>query len=107
MNVTGTDGAPHRAFFHCSATVAGQSLAPPAYPSIVADFEATFARVSEIEADVLLTNHPGLMDMQTRRARRIAGDADAFVDANALAALNQRLESAFWEELRRQSAAQR
>lgn len=106
MDVTGADGAPHRAFFHCSATVAGQSLAPPAYPNIVADFESTFARLRTIQADVLLTNHPGMSDMDGRRTRLIAGDANAFVDANALPALNARLEAAFRQELARQRAAQ-
>lgn len=106
MNVSGADGATHRAFFHCSATVAGQSLAPPAYPQIVTDFEATFARVREMEADVLLTNHPEFMELEARRARQLAGVEDAFVDANALNALNERLERAFNEELARQQAAQ-
>lgn len=104
MDVAGADDAPHRAFFHCSATVAGQSLVPPAYPDIVADFRATFARVREIDADVLLTNHPSFMDIEARRARQLAGDANAFVDAGALDALNDRLEQAFNEELARQSA---
>jgi metallo-beta-lactamase class B len=106
MPVTGADGAAHRVFFHCSATVAGQSLAPPAYPNIVADFESTFARIRGVDADVLLTNHPGLMDIEGRRARQLAGEANAFVDANALGALNDRLEAAFREELARQRAAQ-
>jgi metallo-beta-lactamase class B len=105
VDVTGADGAEHRALFHCSATVAGQSLAPPAYPSIVADFESTFARFGAIQADVLLTNHPDMMDMDQRRARQVAGDANAFVDASALPALNARLEAAFREELARQRAA--
>lgn len=107
MDVTGADGARHRAFFHCSATVAGQSLAPPAYPSIVADFRATFARIGEIQADVMLTNHPELMDLRGRRARQLAGEANAFVDAAALPALNERLAAAFEAELERQSRAAR
>lgn len=106
MNVTGADGAAHRAFFHCSATVAGQSLTPPAYPEIVSDFRATFARVRDINADVLLTNHPEFMQIDARRARLAAGDANAFVDANALHTFNDRLERAFNEELARQTAAQ-
>lgn len=105
MAVVGDDGVAHRAFFHCSATVAGQSLLPPAYPQIVSDFRSTFARVRQIEADVLLTNHPELMDIEGRRARQIAGDANAFVDANALHAFNDRLEHAFNDELARQTAA--
>lgn len=106
MNVAGAGGAAHRAFFHCSATVAGQSLAPPAYPEIVNDFRATFARVREIDADILLTNHPEFMDLEARRARQLAGDGNAFVDANALDAFNDRLERAFNDELARQQAAQ-
>jgi metallo-beta-lactamase class B len=106
MPVTGADGVAHRAFFHCSATVAGQSLAPPAYPEIVSDFRTTFARVREIDADVLLTNHPEFMQMEARRARLAAGDANAFVDANALHAFNDRLGRAFNDELARQTAAQ-
>lgn len=107
MDVTGADGAPHRAFFHCSATVAGQSLIPPAYPDIVEDFRSTFTRVREIEADVLLTNHPGFMDLEERRERQRNGDANAFVDANALGDLNDALERAFSAELARQGAANR
>lgn len=106
MDVTGADGAAHRALFHCSATVAGQSLAPPAYPNIVADFESTFARFRSIQADVLLTNHPSMMDLEERRARQVAGDANAFVDASALPAFNAALEEAFRAELARQRAAQ-
>lgn len=106
MPVTGADGAAHRVFFHCSATVAGQSLVPPAYPDIVSDFRATFARVRETDADVLLTNHPEFTNLEGRRARQIAGDANAFVDANALHAFNDRLERAFNDELARQTAAQ-
>lgn len=106
-DVMGADGARHRAFFHCSATVGGQSLAPPAYPNMIADFRSTFARVRAIEADVLLTNHPVLMDFDARRARQLAGDANAFVDPAALQTLNERLEAAFIAELGRQTAAQR
>lgn len=107
MDVVGADGAPHRAFFHCSATVAGQSLVPPAYPAIVEDFRATFERVRGIEADVVLANHPGFIDLKERRARQIAGDADAFVDADALQTFNTRLERAFEAELARQTQAAR
>jgi len=104
MDVAGADGAAHRALFHCSATVAGQSLVPPAYPSIVADFERTFGRFGAMDADVVLTNHPSFMELEARRARQRAGDANAFVDAEALAELNTALERAFREEFARQAA---
>lgn len=93
MDAAGADGTPHRALFHCSATVAGQSLAPPAYPTIVEDFRTTFERVRGIQAE--------------RRARQLAGDANAFVDAQALQTFNTRLERAFEAELARQTEAAR
>lgn len=107
MDVTGADGARHRAFFHCSATVAGQALVPESYPGMVDDFRRTFARVRAIDADVLLTNHPGFMDLEARRARQLVGDANAFVDPAALPAFNAALERAFEAELARQQAAAR
>jgi metallo-beta-lactamase class B len=105
MKVTGADGAPHTAFFHCSATVAGQSLVPESYPGMVADYRATFARVRGFEADVLLANHAGFFDLEKKRARRLSGDANAFVDPGALQRLNAYLEKAFDKELARQQAA--
>jgi metallo-beta-lactamase class B len=106
MEVRGADGAPHRAFFHCSATVAGHSLLPPAYPGIVENYRATFARVRAIEVDILLGNHIGFFDLEAKRARQIAGDANAFVDAGELQRFNARMENAFEAELARQQAAQ-
>lgn len=105
MDVRGADGAPHRVFFHCSATVAGHSLEPPAYPGIVENYRATFARVRAMQADVLLPNHANFFDLDARRARQRAGDANAFVDAAALQRFNSTLETAFESELARQQAA--
>ena len=105
MDVRGADGPQHRAFFHCSATVAGHSLVPPAYPGIVENYRATFARVRGIEADILLANHAGLFDLEGKRARQIAGDANAFVDAGELQRFNAELENDFETELARQTAA--
>jgi metallo-beta-lactamase class B len=104
MDVIGADGVRRRVLFHCSTTVAGQSLSPPAYPAIVADFEQTFRRLRDMNVDVLLTNHPGFADLAERRARQLSGDANAFVDPAALDALNDALERAFREELARQQA---
>jgi metallo-beta-lactamase class B len=107
MDVRGPDRAPHRAFFHCSATVAGHSLVPPAYPGIVENYRATFARVREIEADIFLGNHDSFFGLHERRARLLAGDANAFVDPTALQRFNTALKQAFETELARQAAAQR
>jgi metallo-beta-lactamase class B len=107
MDVAGADGARHTAFFHCSATVAGQSLAPEAYPGVIDAFRSTFARVREMRADVFLGNHENFFDLDARRQRERAGDPNAFVDAEALSAFNAALEAAFEAELVRQQAAGR
>ena len=105
MPVKGADGAQHTAFFHCSATVAGQSLAPEAYPGMVAAYRTTFARVRALKADVFLANHDNFFDLDAKRARRLAGDANAFVDPDGLQTFNTELEAAFEKELARQQAA--
>lgn len=105
MSVTGADGARHTAFFHCSATVAGQSLVPESYPGMVEAFRSTFARVRAKRADVFLGNHENFFDLDARRARQRAGDVNAFVDANALSAFNESLAAAFEAEFARQQAA--
>jgi metallo-beta-lactamase class B len=107
MPVTGADGARHTVLFHCSATVAGQSLVPETYPGMVGDFRATFARFKTIKADVLLANHADFFDLEAKRARQIAGDANAFVDPGELQRFNAELEAAFTEELARQQAAKK
>jgi metallo-beta-lactamase class B len=99
MTVKGADKAPHIAFFHCSATVAGQALTPESYPGMVANYRATFARVRTLKADVFLANHNNFFDLEGKRARQIAGDANAFVDAAELQRFNTAMEKAFEDEL--------
>ena len=90
--------------FACSLTVAGQNLVDdPTYPAAAADFARTFERLSQMQADVYLTFHPGLYDMEAKRARQAAGDAEAFVDRGELQRQVARARNAFETEL----AAQR
>jgi metallo-beta-lactamase class B len=103
MRVTGADAIERTAFFHGSSTVAGQSLVPEAYPGMVADFRRTFAKVRELRADVFLANHDSFFDLAAKRARQLAGDANAFVDAGELGRFNELMERAFEEELAKQS----
>ncbi len=104
MDVTGADGAQRTAFFHCSSTVAGQSLAPESYPGMVAAYRASFARVRGLHADVFLANHDNFFDLHAKRARQLGGDANAFVDPGGLQTFNTRTEQAFEAELARQNA---
>lgn len=107
MDVEGADGAARKAFFHCSSTVAGQSLAPEAYPGIVAAYKSTFERLRSLKADVFLGNHDGFFDLHEKRARQLAGDVDAFVDPDGLQDFNAAMSRAFEAELARQRSLAR
>ena len=107
----GEDKQRRRVFFHCSATVAGQSLVPEAYPGMIADFRSTFARVARMRADVFLANHSNFFDLdgKTDRFFGINGatgkNRNAFVDPGELQRFNSRMKADFEAELARQSAA--
>jgi metallo-beta-lactamase class B len=105
MDARGQDGALRRVFFHCSATVAGQSLHPEAYAGIVKNFQASFPKFREQKADIFLGNHDNFFGLHAKRKRLEAGDANAFVDPGELERFNMAMEKAFAEELARQQAA--
>lgn len=101
------DGETLSVLFFCSASVAGATLVNNTeYPGIVKDFRSTFDRLDAMPVDILLANHPGLADLFERRERQEAGDADAFIDGEALASLSHDLRAAFEANLARQEAAQ-
>lgn len=80
--------APRSVLFLCSVTVAGNKLVGNrAYPQIVRDFRATFAKLAAMRADILLTSHPEMAEVLERQARRNADAVDAFVDPATLPAL--------------------
>jgi len=94
------NGVPRRVLFLCSITVAGNRLVGNrAYPGIVGDYRATFAKLAAMRADILLTSHPEMADVLGREARREAGKADAFVDPAALPALVRESRMAFEDAL--------
>jgi metallo-beta-lactamase class B len=107
MKVKGADGAPHTALFHCSATVAGQSLVPESWLGMIAAYRHTFAKGRAIRADIFLANHDNFFDLHEKRQRQMAGDANAFVDARALGEFSIAMEKAFDTELAKQQAARR
>lgn len=92
--------------FFCSASVAANRLtAPPQFAGIVDDYRATFEKTRGWRPDILLANHPEIFGMEERRARQIAGDDNAFIDAEAFPALMEKLEAAFEKALAEQTAA--
>jgi metallo-beta-lactamase class B len=53
------------------------------YPNVLKDFEQSFATVSALPCDILLTPHPEASDLWSRLERREHGDPNALVDAAA------------------------
>jgi metallo-beta-lactamase class B len=94
--------------FLCSITVAGNKLVGNrAYPSIVADYETTFAKLSKMQADIVLTSHPEIADVLGREARAEAGDRLAFIDPTMLPAIVARSKQDFEAALATARRAQR
>ena len=86
--------------FLCSITVAGNILVGNhAYPEIVSDYRATFRKLETLNADIVLPSHPDLADVLEREARREAGEKDAFIDPQVLAALVAHYSAAFEADL--------
>ncbi len=104
MRAKGADGVDRSIFFHCSATVAGQSLNPEAYRGIVANFRASLARARTLKADIFLANHENFFDLHEKRAKQLAGDANAFVDPGELGRFTEAMAEAFEATLAKQQA---
>ncbi len=98
-----TMAAGKRVIFVSSISVAGQPLVNNRqYPAVVSDFQATFARLLRIKADVFLNYHAEAFDLDAKRRRLEAGDANAFVDPTELGRSVARSKQSFDEELARQ-----
>ncbi len=98
-------GTPRKVFLHCSASLGGQSLVPPAYPGMADNYRASFAKVRAMQADVFLANHDMFFGLHEKRARQLAGEKDAFVDPSELQRFNSAMEQGFLKALAEQQAA--
>ncbi|QYE34306.1 subclass B3 metallo-beta-lactamase [Polymorphobacter sp. PAMC 29334] len=97
-----------RVVFPCSLTVAGNALiGNTGYPGIVADFRRSFVSLAALKADVVLPAHPDIAGVLARKARRDAGDLDAFIAPESLGHIVADAAKAFDVELARQTAAAR
>lgn len=92
--------------FVCSLTVAGQDLTGrnPAYPNVADDFRHSFALLRTLPADIFLSFHPGVFDMEAKRAK-LPGNPLAFVDPGELGRRVDAAEAQFEKELGAQTAA--
>jgi metallo-beta-lactamase class B len=97
-----------RVLIPCSLAVAGNKLiGNKGYPTIVADFRQTFARMWKMDADIVLPVHPELTDVLGRAKRAAAGDQDAFIMPGELARMVADAKKAFDDELEKETAEAR
>ena len=101
-SLTDTDlGARRQINFPCSISVAGNALVGnKGYPDIVKDFRTSFERLAAMRADVVLPSHPEVTGLFERKARRDAGDRNAFVDPGLLNEIVEQSRLAFEKELK-------
>lgn len=96
-------GRKLRVVFPCSVSVAGNKLIDnKRYPTIVADFRRSLAKLNTLGADVVLPAHPEGADVLVRHAK---GGPDAFIAPNLLGEIVAKSTVAFEAELAKQSAA--
>jgi len=67
------------------------------YPGMIANYRSTFAYMRKFDADIFLANHANFF--------HLADEANAFVDAGALQALNAQCEREFEAQLAKEQAA--
>jgi len=85
------------------------SLSAPGYkltgkPSLVKDFEYSFAMVAALPCDIALAPHPDMVDMWARAAKRDQGNADAMIDPNLCRAYAKDARESFRAQLADQRA---
>jgi len=101
-------GTPRQLLFLCSITVAGNTLVGNrGYPAIAEDFQATFAKLADMQADIVLSGHPETTDVLGRERRRQAGDEDAFVEPGLLQTMVSDYRLRFEQQLRKERNAAR
>lgn len=103
-------GVVHKVLFFCSITTGGNPLIDnPAYPSIAADYKASFARLKAMatDVDVFLAPHGDQMDLSAKlQALENRKPTNPFIDKSSFGRLLTTMERNFDSELARQKMAQ-
>lgn len=106
MGVKDSAGVNHKILFFCSASVAANRLAPnPQYPTIVADYQKTFARAGRVDPDIFLAPHAEQFNLAAKRAAMGPGKPNPFIVPGEYAKAMAAYQAAFEAELARQQAA--
>lgn len=86
--------------FPCSLSVAGNALQNNhQYPNIVADYRKSFELLKNMKADIVLTSHPEVADVLGNKARKDAGQTNAFIQPEKLSSIVKDAEMAFEKSL--------
>jgi metallo-beta-lactamase class B len=75
------------------------------YPQAPADFERSFATLSALACDILVTPHPEVSDLWGRLKSREQGNDDALIDADACRRYAERSRKAFEQRVARERAS--
>lgn len=73
-----------------------------AHPTLVSDYEGSFAKVVALRCDLALAPHPGMVDFWDRVTRREAGETNAMLDGTLCAGYAEYARESFRKELARQ-----
>ena len=76
----------------------------PKYPSVVKDFEHSFAVVAALPCDIPLAPHPGMVDFWARVAKGKQGDVNALIDPTGCRAYAKDARENFEAQLAKQRA---
>ncbi len=96
-------GVPYRVVFYCSTSMSQPLVNNRQYPTVVADFERSFAVLRAMPSDVFLGAHPEFFDMAGKRRRLGQEGLNPFIDPTALLAHVEQSERQFratlaWEQ---------
>jgi metallo-beta-lactamase class B len=101
------DGKLRQALVLCSNSVLdGYKLVNnPAYPTIAADYEHSYATWKALPCDIFLASHGQFYGLKEKRAAMTAGGPNPFVDPAGCTAFFEKGEASFRAELKRQTTA--
>jgi metallo-beta-lactamase class B len=101
--MTTTDaGRALRVVFYCSTSVIDRLVGNAHYPTIVEDYERSFAALRELPCDVFLGPHPDFFQMAAKRERLSTDAPNPFIDAGELRRYVDKSEQQFRATLERE-----
>jgi metallo-beta-lactamase class B len=98
-------GRPLRVVFYCSTSVIDRLVGNTHYPSIIEDYERSFAALRELPCDVFLAPHGSFFDLSTKRERMSKEGSNPFIDAGELQRYVEKSEQQFRDTLERERAS--